>query len=669
MHGQTNPDPAIPQALTSVRAWCTWTLRPNAGGRPTKVPSVSTLDRAAWLPFASVATTPRTASGGIGIVTTDLPGGLVALDVDGCRDPQSGELSPWAAALIAAARSYTEVTPSGSGLRVWLAVKKPWLGRCKFPMEYPPLGGKRPEVQVFRAGTAGYVTVTGARHAYCPTGIRAVDELAPVLVSILPAVALSEAVPVVALPVGRGDEPSASEITEAVLAMPHGTAFVNANWKAIRPHKSASEVYHELVHVALDAARGHAGAVVDWLLHCTAWGAGRVDDSADPARYARRAWVQADVLRACARHTSGADAFAPLADLPAGAPPTATPPAPPALLIPHAEFLARRATQLFLVDGLLPRTGIAQMFGDPGCGKTPFALSLALHVAGGRPTWFGAAVDRAAPVVYLVGEDANGLAWRAQAEQEALGVADPRLYWSTQPGQLCDAEDAARWIAAIRAIAGPEVALVVVDTQSRNFGAGNENDTQDMTQFVAHVARIAETLGCLVVLVHHTGHTAKDRGRGSSVLFGALDACYEIQREGMAVVAVARKSKNWQEPAPLRGALVPRIVGRDAKGRDVSAVTLDTAPAAPAFEMPDGVERLATDALLRAVFSAIVELDSRPTAFPELAARADVSVDTLKRRLVPELQALDLVEVERGAGRGSTVFRVTAAGENARVFI
>ena len=47
----------------------------------------------------------------------------MVLDLDHCRDPESGALTEWAADLISRApRSYTEISVSGTGLHVFGAV-------------------------------------------------------------------------------------------------------------------------------------------------------------------------------------------------------------------------------------------------------------------------------------------------------------------------------------------------------------------------------------------------------------------------------------------------------------------------------------------------------------------------------------------------------------------
>jgi primase-polymerase (primpol)-like protein len=45
-----------------------------------------------------------------------------AVDIDDCRNKKTGELHPWAAAVVARSNTYCEVTPSQEGIRV--------IGRC-----------------------------------------------------------------------------------------------------------------------------------------------------------------------------------------------------------------------------------------------------------------------------------------------------------------------------------------------------------------------------------------------------------------------------------------------------------------------------------------------------------------------------------------------------------
>jgi hypothetical protein len=90
--------------------------------------------------------------------------------------------------------------------------------------------------------------------------------------------------------------------------------------------------------------------------------------------------------------------------------------------------------------------------------------------------------------------------------------------------------------------------LIIIDTMARNFGAGDENQIKDMSEFVVAVDDLkAKFPGCSVLIVHHTGHADKQRGGGSIALKGALDAEYRIEKDGDNMQVINTKMKD----APL----------------------------------------------------------------------------------------------------------------------
>jgi primase-polymerase (primpol)-like protein len=45
---------------------------------------------------------------------------LIRTDLDGCRDPQTGALAQWAIEILGDTRSYTEISPSGTGPHIFI---------------------------------------------------------------------------------------------------------------------------------------------------------------------------------------------------------------------------------------------------------------------------------------------------------------------------------------------------------------------------------------------------------------------------------------------------------------------------------------------------------------------------------------------------------------------
>ncbi len=53
------------------------------------------------------------------------------IDLDSCRDPETGHIEAWAMKIVELLDSYTEVSPSGRGLHVWVRGKVPGDRRCR----------------------------------------------------------------------------------------------------------------------------------------------------------------------------------------------------------------------------------------------------------------------------------------------------------------------------------------------------------------------------------------------------------------------------------------------------------------------------------------------------------------------------------------------------------
>ena len=60
---------------------------------------------------------------GIGCVI-GLP--FFGIDIDDCRNPETGEIEAWALQWLRELNSYTEVSPSGTGVHVWLHGEPPY---------------------------------------------------------------------------------------------------------------------------------------------------------------------------------------------------------------------------------------------------------------------------------------------------------------------------------------------------------------------------------------------------------------------------------------------------------------------------------------------------------------------------------------------------------------
>ncbi len=131
------PAPLGQLAVYKKDRWVTWRqeARPTKigePGKPTKVPytpgtrtRAKADDPSTWRSHAEAvaadALRPTSRMGGIGIELGDLDNGtfLGGLDLDTCRDAETGAITPWAFAVIERAATYTEISPSGTGAKLY----------------------------------------------------------------------------------------------------------------------------------------------------------------------------------------------------------------------------------------------------------------------------------------------------------------------------------------------------------------------------------------------------------------------------------------------------------------------------------------------------------------------------------------------------------------------
>jgi putative DNA primase/helicase len=162
---------AIPSALREVSQWVCWQFewrqKKPGEGKWTKVPidpktgrRASTTDSTTWSSFAPALAfyqSHRAKIDGIGFVfAADDP--FFGVDLDDARNPETGELEPWASTIVKDFDTFTEVSPSNTGLKLF--------GRGKVP----PGGHRKDKVEVYDAGR--YFAVTGHRLPGTPATVN-----------------------------------------------------------------------------------------------------------------------------------------------------------------------------------------------------------------------------------------------------------------------------------------------------------------------------------------------------------------------------------------------------------------------------------------------------------------------------------------------------------------
>ncbi len=126
--------------------------------KPDKVPTqprtgtnASSVDPTHWSDLNTALRRAEREGWGIGFVFHQTLNEYAGIDLDACRDPHTGIIVPWAASIVAAANSYTEVSPSGCGVKILVRGKPRHNGR--------KAGAGGTAVEVY--GHARYFCLTG----------------------------------------------------------------------------------------------------------------------------------------------------------------------------------------------------------------------------------------------------------------------------------------------------------------------------------------------------------------------------------------------------------------------------------------------------------------------------------------------------------------------------
>jgi primase-polymerase (primpol)-like protein len=130
---------AIPGELKARPLWVTWRYA-YRDGKWTKVPlnaktgrRASSTDKTTWAPFTRAFVAYRTGrADGVGFMFAD-DDPYTGVDLDDCLDDSTGGFNDQAVAILSRLNSYSEVSPSGRGIKVWIKGKLPPGSRCKEP--------------------------------------------------------------------------------------------------------------------------------------------------------------------------------------------------------------------------------------------------------------------------------------------------------------------------------------------------------------------------------------------------------------------------------------------------------------------------------------------------------------------------------------------------------
>lgn len=164
----------IPEALKRVPRWAPWRASWNDKRKKwDKVPhradnpgyGLSTVRPEQWFKYDAAVGAMQRVPGkfaGVGYCMTK-PHGTIGIDLDHCI--VDGIVEPWALAVVERVASYTEISPSGTGLRI--------VGMGAVPQDW---NNHEVGIEVYGGNEARFLTITGQHLAGMPMDLAAIDE-------------------------------------------------------------------------------------------------------------------------------------------------------------------------------------------------------------------------------------------------------------------------------------------------------------------------------------------------------------------------------------------------------------------------------------------------------------------------------------------------------------
>lgn len=235
------------------------------------------------------------------------------------------------------------------------------------------------------------------------------------------------------------------------------------------------------------------------------------------------------------------------------------------------ELVAAAESTDWLVDEILPEQAMGIWFGASGTFKSFLALDAALHVAHGLP-WLGRRTEKG-PVLWLAAEGGTSFGHRVNAWHRAR-----RLPVTTDliciPVSVDLGNEAWRVVDAVQSCTAVVPRLVVIDTLSQTYTAGaEENSATDMAAYLREIGtRLRDLWKCTVILIHHSGHSATERPRGSSAIqanTSFLLGCWRDEKEMLATLS-CQHMKDGERFDDVTFALSKIDLGNDKHGKPIS---------------------------------------------------------------------------------------------------
>lgn len=552
--------PAVFWPYRDLKIWClwSWVLVNNRWTKPPFQPNGShakSQGADTWCTYAEAIDAMKAGRGdGIGIMLFGMKQAEIIFDIDHCRDAATGKIDAWAQEIIDEASSYTEVTPSGTGVRV---LGHGDIGRVH--KRFNNVGGVDGGLEVYTAGEARYITVTGMQVPGCWPVVSNIAVIAQRLVDNKGKL--------------RPDQPSLAALSVTARDFEPAPAYQPGRVGSLGlmlGHDEGGELDQLIRHGVPQGQRSEQFYRAVGLAKRLQWSPERLEQvmRQNPAGIASkylmpdrlnaeiaRAWgkvEEPDGIPAYEWSAQGASAAAVNAGSGEPAPltvPISSPWGEPAEAIPAREWIIR---------GLMIRRHISILVAPGGSGKSLLSAQWAIALAIGM-SWGGWTPVKAEKVLLINAEDdGDEMRRRIHAACQVMNV-NPRdligrLFLADDPRSIVVAKTnkdkvvvATPLADAIRkSVKDNGIGVVVVDPFAETF-EGDENSNSEVKWAAAIWRAVARETSCSVMLVHHTPKYAKgmagdaDAARGAGALVNSariVSTLFTMTEEEAKVFAI-----------------------------------------------------------------------------------------------------------------------------------
>jgi hypothetical protein len=513
----------IPQCLRDLPQWVCWRYV-ERDGKKTKVPvcvasglNASSTDSATWTTFDAAHEAYQRSSHlvGVGFVfTKDAP--FAGVDLDRCLDEQGNFL--WGQEIVEQLATYTEVSPSGRGVKLFLRAKKPAFARCRRDGFGPERDG---EIEIYDQGR--FFVVTGRRLEHLPADVAERQaEFDALCTRLWPSPNEVEVKP------ASADRPA--ECLRSMLAM------------RVTDHRDGSHRLFAACCRCIEHDLSDAEAVA-----CI-----RTYERVQPFP---AAWSDTDIvrrLRDAERQCRRGEHKKPSSER----------------IVPSCKSVGQLLTdhpelRKPVIHGLLRQGETANLIAPSKVGKSWLVTDLALSLATGRP-WLDTFATEAGNVLILDNElhhetTAHRIPQVADARDISLTEIADTVFVDNLRGRLKDIFSLGPYFDALQ----PNFfKIIVMDALYRFLPKdADENSNGNLTDIYNQLDCYAGMLGCSFVLVHHVskgnqaGKSVTDVGAGAGSQSRATDTHFVLrphEQDGVVVLDAAVRSWPPIEPRCLR---------------------------------------------------------------------------------------------------------------------